>query len=67
MWDTRGLRHNGLPAVRGDRCGIVIGGGGVFAIKHLGAVGIMIGMLPGMLFCVCRECVRFINFNFTSA
>ncbi len=51
------------PAVQGDCRGIVIGGGGGFAIKRLGAVGVMIGTLPGTLFCVCQECVCFVNFN----
>jgi hypothetical protein len=58
-----GLGTTVLPTVQGDCCGIVIGGGGRFAIKSFGAVGVMIGTLPGMLFCVCWECVRFVNFN----
>jgi hypothetical protein len=67
MKRTRGIRvglgTTILLAIRGDPCGIVIGGGGGFAIKCLGAVGVMIGTLPGTLFCVHRECVRFVNFN----
>jgi hypothetical protein len=28
---------------------------------HLGTVFVIRGMLPGMLFCVLHECVRFVN------
>ncbi len=50
-------------AVHGDRCRAIIRVGGGLEIRQCGAVGMILGTLPGMLFCVCCECILLLDFK----
>ncbi len=49
---------------RGDQRGVlIIGAAGTRGASCHGATGVILGTLPGILFCVCHVCVHGVNFK----